>query len=187
MKKPLLVAVFTLVSGALAQDAAAIPAFARRYGAQCNFCHQGFPKLTYEGKRFKERGFRMPAEAGFDAGQWIRSVPIVGRGQLNHFLLEDFDDSTSGYLKVISAGNLGSRLSYWADDAWLIREKPENATPEFERVTHLKPNNLYGRLEVIKAGKLYAKGGRFELDLPFTQVRTPNLLSYEIYSFKPGF
>jgi len=187
MKQPLAIAVFAVVMGSLAQEAAAIPAFARRYGAQCSYCHQGFPKLTYEGQRFKERGFRMPSEDSFDASKWVSSVPIVGRAQLNHFFLERADDSTSGYLKAISAGNLGKRLSYWADDAWLVREKPANAAPDFDRITHLKPNNLWARFELAEAGKLYLKAGRFELDLPFTQARSPNLLSYDIYSTATGF
>lgn len=186
MRKPLVGVVLAFVVGSLAQEAAAIPAFARRYGAECSYCHQGFPKLTYEGQRFKERGFRMPSEEGFDAGKWIASVPIVGRGWINHFLVEDGDGSTTGYLKAISAGNLGKRLSYWADDAWLVREKPANPPPSFERISHLKPNNLWARFELVEAEKLYLKAGRFELDLPFTQVRSPNLLSYDIYFTATG-
>lgn len=180
MKKPLAVALFAVVASSLAQEAAAIPAFARRYGAQCTFCHQGFPKLTYEGQRFKERGFRMPGETGFDAEKWIHSVPIVGRGWVNRFLLEDGADSTTGFLKVISAGNLGKRFAYWADDQFLITKGDDN-------FHHLKPNNVYGRVELMDPGKLYLKAGRFELDLPFTQVRSPNLLSYDVYSIATGF
>jgi hypothetical protein len=186
MRKPLVAVVFTVALGAIAQEAAAIPAFARRYGAQCTFCHQGFPKLTHEGQRFKERGFRMPGESGFDADKWIASVPIVGRGQLNHFFVENGNDSTSGFVKAISAGNLGSRVSYWADDAWLIREEPSGAAADFERVSHVKPNNLWGRIELIEAGTLYLKAGRFELDLPFTQIRSPHLLSYDVYFASTG-
>lgn len=187
MRKPLVAVAFAVVLGALGPDAAAIPAFARRYGAECSYCHQGFPKLSYEGQRFKERGFRMPSEEGFDASKWIASVPIVGRGWINQLLLENVDDSTTGYLKAISAGNLGKRLSYWADDAWLVREKPANASPSFERISHLKPNNLWARFELAEAGKLYLKAGRFELELPFTQVRSPHLLSYDIYFTNTGF
>jgi hypothetical protein len=192
MKKPLAAVVFTLVFAGVAEEAAAIPAFARRYGAQCVYCHQGFPKLTYEGQRFKERGFRMPSEEGFDASKWIASVPVVGRGWVNRLQFESDDNSgtddgfTTGFLKAISAGNLGGRLSYWADDSWLVRERPANAPAAFDRVTHLKPNNLWARFELARAGKLYLKAGRFELDLPFTQIRSPHLFSYDIYSVKTG-
>jgi hypothetical protein len=36
------------------------------------------------------------------------------------------------------------------------------------------------------SGKFYAKAGRFELDLPVTQARTPHLLPYVIYSTNTG-
>ncbi|MCI0410725.1 MAG: hypothetical protein L0191_19555, partial [Acidobacteria bacterium] len=36
-------------------------------------------------------------------------------------------------------------------------------------------------------GKLYARAGRIELDLPFTQTRSPHLLAYEIYFQNTGF
>lgn len=180
MRKPACFALFILVLGTLAPKAGAIPAFARRYGAECSYCHQGFPKLNYEGQRFKERGFRMPSEGGFEASKWIASVPIVGRGWINQFLVEDADDFTSGYLKVVSAGNLGKRLSYWVDDAGLFTEGDDN-------FTHVEPDNAWVRLELVQAGKLYLKAGRFELDLPFTLARTPNLLSYDVYGAATGF
>jgi hypothetical protein len=163
-----------------APQALAIPAFARRYGTDCTYCHRGFPKLTHEGQRFKERGFRMPTEDGFEASKWLKSVPIVGRGWYNQFLQEDADDISTGYLKVISAGNLGKRVSYWADDAFLISEGDDD-------ITHVKPDNLWARVELMRAGRLYLKAGRIELDLPFTQTRTPHLLSYEIYGVATGF
>lgn len=180
MRKSVPVAVYAVLLGALAPQAGAIPAFARRYGAECSYCHEGFPKLNYEGQRFKERGFRMPAEDAFDASKWINSVPLVGRGWANRFLVEDGKDSTTGYLKTISAGNLGKRLSYWADDAFLITQGNDN-------FTHLKPDNVWVRLELVGGEKLYLKAGRFELDLPFTQARSPHLLSYDVYSTATGF
>ena len=38
----------------------------------------------------------------------------------------------------------------------------------------------------MKSGRLYLKGGRIELDLPFTQTRTPHLFSYDIYFANTG-
>ncbi len=180
MKKTCVVLGFGVFLGSLAPEALAIAAFARRYGTDCSYCHKGFPKLTYEGQRFKERGFRMPSEDAFDAQKWLESVPIIGRGWVNQFMREDGDDFTSGYLKVISAGNLGKRVSYWADDAFLLSEGSDE-------ITHITPDNLWVRVELARAGKLYLKAGRFELDLPFTQVRSPQLLSYDIYFAATGF
>lgn len=44
-----------------AEDADAIPVFARKYGMSCNSCHTMFPKLTKMGVAFRERGFRFAA------------------------------------------------------------------------------------------------------------------------------
>lgn len=179
MRKLASAAVFTVLSGAMAPDAAAIPAFARRYGADCSYCHQVFPKLSYEGQRFKERGFRMASEDAFDADAWISSVPVVVRGWWNHLLLEDLDDSDTGFFKGVTAGNLGKRLSYWVDDAVLVTEGDDT-------LRHVKPSNVWARFELIANERLYVKAGRFELDLPFTQVRTPHLFSYDIYFTASG-
>jgi hypothetical protein len=163
-----------------AEPALAIPAFARRYKLECNFCHRIYPKLTDAGERFKERGFRLDADEKFDADAWIRSVPLVLRAQGNRTFVEKADDFNYGFLKAISAGNLGQRLSYWVDDGALISEGDDN-------FTHTEPDNAWARFELIKGGKLYLKGGRIELDLPFSQTRTPHLFSYDIYSANTGF
>ena len=164
----------------MAEPVLAIPAFARRYEVACHFCHEGYPKLNAMGQRFKERGLRMEDEADFDAAAWLRSVPVSIRPSANRFFIEDGDASTSGFVKGIAAGSLGPRVSFWVDDGVLITEGDDN-------FTHTKPDNAWARIEVVTAGKLYLKGGRFELDLPFTQSRTPHLFSYDIYFANTGF
>jgi len=181
MRKRLAVAVFAIVVGAVPESLFAIPAFARRYNVECHFCHEGYPKLNASGQRFKERGFRLPQEDPFDAGAFLRSVPLVLRAQGNHTFVEDGDDVSFGLFKGISAGSLGRRLSYWVDDSVLVRNEGD------DDFTHLEPDNAWLRVEVLVDGKLYAKGGRFELDIPFTQARTPHLFNYEIYGANTGF
>lgn len=178
-------ALLAVAAGAVmaAQPALAIPAFARRYSVECHFCHEAYPKLNGQGQRFKERGFRLEKEPAFDGRSWIESVPLTGRGEVNRFFGQDVDASTFGYVKAISAGNLGPRLSYWLDDAVLIHEKSFEGDDNF---THVKPDNAWLRFDLRPAGKLYAKAGRLELDLPFTQTRTPHLFSYEIYFANTG-
>lgn len=175
-----------------ADTASAIPAFARRYGVECHFCHDGYPKLNASGQRFKERGFRMAQEDPFDVNEWAKTVPLTVRASFNHTRIEDADDPSTpenegnisfAFFKGVSAGNLGSRVSYWVDDGlfWLL-DAPEGA----EDFTHTKPDNAWGRIEVVPNGKLYLKAGRFELDLPFTQARTPQLFAYDVYTANTG-
>jgi len=154
----------------------AIPAFARRYKVDCVFCHAGFPKLNTMGQRFKEAGFRLEREDPFEIGQWLASKPVVLRGSANRFFLQERQGATSGFGKAISAGNLGDRLSYWVDDGLSISTD----------TVHTKPDNAWLRFDVMRDGRLYARAGRIELDLPFTHVRTPHLFSYEVYFANAG-
>jgi hypothetical protein len=164
---------------ASATPAQAIPAFARRYEVACNFCHDGYPKLNSMGERFRERGFRMSQEDPFDLGTWARTVPVSLRASGTRFLVEASEDIDQAFLKAASAGHLGRRLSYWVDDGVLISQGNDN-------FTHARPDNAWARVEVVPAGKLYAKGGRFELDLPFTHARRPHVFSYDIYFANTG-
>ena len=170
-------ALLGLCFSAFASDVFAVPAFARRYDVACSFCHQIFPKLNRMGERFKERGFRLENEDKFESSVWFRSAPISGRLIGTRNMPEGRAARNIGYLKVLSAGNLGSKLSYWVDDAWLRAGG---------NTTHIEPDNAWVRVDFKAAGKIYAKAGRFELDLPFTQTRTPHLLPYPIYGTNTG-
>jgi hypothetical protein len=181
MRNRVAVLVLTVAAAAVAEPALAIPAFARRYKVECHFCHEGFPKLNTIGQRFKERGFRMEREDTFDADQWIRSVPIVLRANVNYFFPEQGDGVTSSYFKGISAGNLGRLFSYWVDDAMFV-----DWSADGDKTTHIKPDNFWLRFDVVKGNKLYAKLGRIEMDIPFTQARTPHLFGYDIYFANTG-
>jgi hypothetical protein len=180
MRQRLAVAALTLVGLTAAGPAFAIPAFERRYQAQCHFCHDGYPKLNAIGQRFKERGFRMQREEGFDAGAGLDSVPVAMRAFGTQTFLEEADDATTGFFKAVSAGNLGKRFSYWIDDAVLVQEGEDS-------FDHINPDNLWLRFELLDGNRLYARAGRIELDLPFTQTRTPHLFSYDIYFANSGF
>ena len=166
---------------ALAEEAAAVPAFARRYGVSCRECHErGFPKLNLDGRRFKERGFRGPGDDTFDFAAWARSLPVSARVQLEAGFGGGEDDVQSAGVKGIAAGSLGDRLSFWVDTGVRLR------SGSGDTFAHTRPDNAWARLEVVRGGRLYVKGGRFELDLPFTQARSPQPLPYEIYAASTG-
>jgi hypothetical protein len=160
----------------LAEPALAIPAFARRYRLPCQYCHDGYPKLSPLGEQFKERGFRMERET-FAVKEWLKSVPVVLRAGLNQTFVEEGEANTTGFFKVVSAGNLGRRVSYWVDQQFSATEDG------FDR---LGADNAYLRVEIVP-DKLYLRGGRLELDLPFSQIRSPHLLAYNVYFANTGF
>jgi hypothetical protein len=175
MRRGVAVFALTVAAAAAAEPALAIPAFARRYQIGCFHCHDGYPKLSTFGQRFKERGFRMEEEEAFDVSTWVRTIPVIVRAEARRDFVEDQSGVNSGLLKGISAGNLGQRFSYWVDDTVALTEGEDN-------FSHLEPNNAWARYEVLKGERLYAKAGRMELDIPFTQVRTPHLFTYPIYA-----
>jgi len=55
---PFLLLLAFLLWGAL-QPAAAIPAFARKYGLPCSACHEAWPMLNVFGQTFKDNGYQL--------------------------------------------------------------------------------------------------------------------------------
>ena len=43
----------------LPRPAAAVPAFARKYGVRCTVCHEAWPVLNDFGRAFRDNGYRM--------------------------------------------------------------------------------------------------------------------------------
>jgi hypothetical protein len=165
-----------MVALAWAQEASAIPAFARRYALPCHFCHDGFPKLSVLGEQFKERGYRLENDAT-DGDDWWSSIPVSLRSALRQTFEEDGDATTAGAFDLVSAGNFGSRVSYWIDDRYRI---------DSDGFGRNGVDNAFLRVELLP-DELYLRAGRIEMDLPFTQTRTPQLFAYEIYFANPGF
>jgi hypothetical protein len=109
----------------LAQAAAAIPAFARKYGYSCDVCHAPVPHLKAFGEQFMDNGYRIPDKepprATIDTGDPLlllqRDVPLAMRfdGFLayrpNAAVRGDFQ--TPSAFKILSAGNLSDSISYY--------------------------------------------------------------------------
>jgi hypothetical protein len=160
-----------------AEPALAIPGFARRYKLACQYCHEGMPKLSAEGRAFKERGFRLENDT-FEIKEWLMTLPGTIRAGVNTDRVEEEEWSTRAFYKVVVAGSLWPRVSFWADRNF--------ASTEEDRTIDAGTDNAYLRFEILP-GKLYARGGRIELDLPFTQARSPHLFAYDIYFANTGF
>jgi len=65
-----IVAVIVFVVGA--GEAGALPAFARKYQANCALCHNNEPRLNPFGQQFKENGYQMPGSS--DGGSTAKHV-----------------------------------------------------------------------------------------------------------------
>ena len=60
-------------------DAEAIPAFARKYGFNCNMCHTGYTKLNDWGQRFRDNGYQIPGQEGTEKNVFDTAPPIAMR------------------------------------------------------------------------------------------------------------
>ncbi len=164
-----------------APEARAIPAFARKHDTACSMCHAVYPKLTTFGRAFKENGFRMAQ----DTSSWqetVRTVPGAFRGTLfTSGIGPDTDTSTFGLLKPIGAGSLGSWFSFWVDRSFFANE--DDVVDLGSTDAWVQVNDV---LRSLRPNLLNVKAGKFELDLPFTQVRSYNLFAYEAYFIQTG-
>ena len=111
MKRCVAVLALTVAAAGVAQEALAIPAFARRYQVGCFHCHDGYPKLSTFGQKFKERGFRMEQEDLFSFAKWIRTVPVIVRAEARR----DFGEDQDGELYYTSLDGKIYTLARWTE------------------------------------------------------------------------
>ena len=109
----------------VAQEAGAIPAFARKYNMSCLTCHQPFPKLKAYGEEFAGNGFQLPGKeparafrkTGDDWLLLMRELPLALR--MDGFLRWRPQESgrsdflTPYILKLLSGGSIAPDVSYY--------------------------------------------------------------------------
>ncbi len=184
MKKTLIV--FLAVLG-LVQAAAAIPAFARKYGFSCDVCHAPVPHLKAFGEEFLNNGYRIPDKepprATIDTGDPLlllqRDVPLSYRFdgalsyQPNSGLKSDF--RTPGAVKILSAGNISDSISYYT--YFLMTEDAKIVGLED---TYLSFRGVFGLpLDVVF--------GQFRITDPITPAETRlTFEEYALFGFRVG-
>jgi hypothetical protein len=198
-----------LVLGSVPRTSA-IPAFARKYQTSCSTCHNDYPELNDFGEAFKKNGFKFPKDdetfvkeapilLGAKAyknvfpkavypGEIPGSLPLGFRYSgfamynskqpLSIGFLPRTDLFTPNTFTIIAAGSLGPTLSFWVDND--ISSGGANGSA-FLGDGYLKVNDL-GHYIGLPKDTLNLRMGQFELDLPFTQARSIDLTSYDIYS-----
>jgi hypothetical protein len=190
-------------------DANAIPAFARKYQTACSTCHNDFPQLNDFGEAFWKNGFKFPKDdetlvkeppvlLGAPAlrevfpnaiypGELPGTVPIGFRyaGFLNYANkrppIVPFTPRTDLFAPdafvLVGAGSFGTRLSFWIDDDVSVNGSgAEGGLGD----GYLKVNDI-GHYIGLPKDALNVRFGQFELRLPFTQARTINPTSYDVY------
>ncbi len=175
------------------QDAFAIPAFARKYGFNCNMCHVAMPKLNDFGQRFRDNGYQIPGQAGSERTVFDGGVPIAFRAMAGHSSYSSPEGSTGGFhlygLDLMAAGVLHKNISFFfvytprIDDPAADYMGPGSGGNPSQLAAIESANVVFSN---IVPDKLNLRIGRFE---PAYQLLSAKRLyyaqqSFEIYDFR---
>jgi hypothetical protein len=172
---------------ALAQTAAAIPAFARKYGYSCEICHAPVPRLKAFGEEFMDNGYRIPDKepprATIDTGDPTlllqRELPLAMRfdGYLayepNSAVKSDFRMPFA--MKIVSGGNISEHVSYYA---YFVMS-------EDSKVVGIEDAYLY--LHDLFGTPLSLSVGQFRISDPIKATETRlTVENYMLFKFRVG-
>lgn len=199
----LLVAMVAILTSSLRENAFAIPAFARKHNMACNSCHAvSFPKLNDFGNRFRDQGYQvgtdedLPGETHF--AYWPVSIrTTVGYQYATASKLAVGNPATSqayasgsslGFtgLDILSFGTLARNVSYGvvyvpglagaAVNTGSTAAGGADLEYAFVRFNNIMGNSL-----------LNFRIGKHEIDLPFSEKRSPTLNSvFVAYHYQAG-
>ncbi|MHB8336092.1 MAG: hypothetical protein ACYC6P_08035 [Ignavibacteriaceae bacterium] len=97
-------------------DTEAIPAFARKYGFNCNMCHTGFTKLNDWGQRFRDDGYQIPGQEGTEKNVFDTPPPISMRTSFGYTAYKNNEGTSSTFnlygLDLLAAGVLHKNISF---------------------------------------------------------------------------
>ncbi len=176
-----------LASAFVADDAGAIPAFARKYRMSCTTCHQPFPRLKPYGDEFAANGFNLKDQDApryfMDTGDrnlsLIRELPLAIRleGFVKHYTAtgRETDFTTPYNLKLLSGGALAPHVSYYF--YFFLSERGEVAGVED---AFIQFNNLFGQELDVYIGQFQTSDPLFKRELRLEYE------DYMIYTVTPG-
>ena len=192
MMKKIAVALSVIVGLAVIAptDAQAIPAFARKYGFNCNMCHAAFTKLNDFGQRVRDNGYQIPGQAGLEKNVFETAPPISFRTAAGMIVSHESKNTTSGFtlngLDLLAAGVLHKNISFLLIYTPRIDEPAADYSGNPDGTNFSQPGALESANIVfsnIVPDMLNIRVGRFEPAYhPFSSKRSYYLLQpYEVY------
>ncbi|MBX3123483.1 MAG: hypothetical protein KF854_10410 [Nitrospira sp.] len=198
----LVIATVVMTASWFRGEAQAIPAFARKYNMSCSNCHvSGFPKLNDFGNRFRDQGYQMNTDEDEPANTHFAYWPISLRTSIGYQYSSasrlavgspatDRAYATSGSfgftgLDILSFGTITKNISYGVVYLPGLRSAGFNTgstTSDSDlEYAFVRFNNI------ADSSLLNVRLGKHELDLPFSEKRSPTLNSlFAIYHYVPG-
>lgn len=174
----------------------AIPAFAKKYGFNCNMCHTAYAKLNDFGQRYRDSGYQIPGQAGGEKNIFETPPPIAMRAMTGMTVYDGPDGSTAGFniygFDLLAAGLLHKNVSFLmiytpridepagTHEGAEIGENPSQ--PGGLEAVNLVFSNIIQDVLNIRVGKFEAGYN------PISSKRKYQVFSdYEIYSFTTPF
>src|SRR2546422_5214343 len=198
-----LIGLFTYEISCLLPKANAIPAFARKYGVPCNVCHvPGFPKLNDFGNTFRDQGYQfgedvdLPTHENITMGYWPVSFRTTVGYQAASVRTDGSGVSTGGFgftgLDILSFGLLHRDISFGLvlTPALGSAGFGTGASDSDLEAAFVRFNRLERFLGVQGEPGRYLmnfKIGKFEIDVPFSEKRSPTLNTpFVLYHYVAG-
>lgn len=174
----------------------AIPAFAKKYGFNCNMCHTAFAKLNDFGQRFRDSGYQIPGQTGGEQSIFETPPPLAVRAMTGLSLYDGPDGTTSGFnvfgFDLLAAGVLHKNVSFLLIYTPRIDEPAGSWTGTSLGENPSQPGGLEAVNLVfsnIIQDALNLRVGKFEPAChPLSSKRKYQLISpYEVYTFAAPF
>ncbi|MCJ7459804.1 MAG: hypothetical protein MUP17_12565 [candidate division Zixibacteria bacterium] len=173
-----------------------IPAFARKYGFNCNMCHTSFTKLNDFGQIYRDNGYQIPGQQGLEKNVFEIAPPVSIRTSTGSSIYHTDDRTTFGAniygFDFLSAGVLHKNVSFLLIYKPRVDEPAADFTgPGLYGWKGRNPSQL-GSLESVNIvfsnlirDKLSVRIGRFEPAYQaFSSKRSFYFFEpYEVYAF----
>jgi len=172
----------------LAGSSSAIPAYARKYGFNCNMCHTAYPKLNDFGQRFRDDGYQVAGQEGKEATVFATPPPIAMRTTAGLSVYDSKSGSTAGFnlfgLDLLASGVLHKNVSFLLIYTPRIDEPAADHTGEGPAQTGALESAALVFSNIIP-NALNLRIGRFEPGThAFSSKRSYFLFTpYEMYGF----
>jgi hypothetical protein len=173
-----------------ADQALAIPAFARKYDLPCSMCHAAFPKLNAFGLAFRDNGYQMGSEKDNPVNQPGSYWPIAIRTVIGYqFTTTNNQDVIKNGVPTVETVRTGSVQDLGIDllsFGTLAPNVSYNIVMTLPGEVGLE--SAWVRLDNLAGTKLLNfKAGIFEPDIPFPTKRILTLTAdYLIYDYHPA-
>ena len=169
-----------------------IPAFARKYGFNCNMCHTAYTKLNDFGQRYRNGGYQIPGQEGLEKNVFETAPPLAMRTSFGMFYSHTPSTTTDGFvlngLDLLSAGVLHKNISFLLIYTPRLDEPAADHTGSANGSNPSQPGALESAALVFSnlvKDAVNLRVGRFEpAYVPFSGKRSYYLVQgYDIYGF----